>query len=90
MAKQSGSSQSLWISEGNRSPTTEEMCYTAPDLGASQAFGSTSVPNTVKRKLITETFISQNVRGLKSDERIEELVYQLNNRHVLAACLQET
>ena len=35
-------------------------------------------------------FISQNVRGVKSDQRLEELFHVLSSRNILAACLQET
>ena len=36
------------------------------------------------------TFVSQNVRGLKSDERLEELFAYVRRRNIVAACIQET
>ena len=35
-------------------------------------------------------FITQNVRGLKSDSRIEELFSYINRSNVFASCIQET
>jgi len=36
------------------------------------------------------TFLLQNVRGIKSNDRIEELVQIFAKSNALAACLQET
>ena len=45
-----------------------------------------------KKKIIihTEEIISQNLLGLKSEERIEELLHSFRKRKLLAACIQET
>ena len=43
-----------------------------------------------KNKFVTETIISQNLRGLKSDARLEELFLVLKLRDLLAVCVQET
>ena len=49
----------------------------------------TAVPNKAKRNTI-ESIVSQNVRGLKSDTRLEELFASIVRSDILAACLQET
>ncbi|XP_066926757.1 uncharacterized protein [Clytia hemisphaerica] len=36
------------------------------------------------------TFLSQNVRGVKTDARIVELCHVMKKRNAIAACLQET
>ena len=36
------------------------------------------------------TFLSQNVRGVKTDARITELCHVMKRRNAIAACLQET
>lgn len=55
---------------------------------------TTDLPNirteANKRRNVIESMISQNVRGLKSDERLEELFAAMKARNVLAVCLQET
>ena len=63
------------------------MCrQQAPDSAVSRI----AVPiNKAKRSTI-ESIVSQNVRGLKSDERLEELFSSIISRNTLAACLQET
>ena len=43
-----------------------------------------------KKTLESLTLISQNVQGLKSEERIEELCSALRKRKTFAACIQET
>ena len=63
------------------------MCYTAPVLTVSRAVRS---QNKVKNKIKTKTFVSQNVRGMKSSERIEELCSSINQQNIFAACIQET
>ena len=64
------------------------MCRQAPLAVVSRAI----VTNTIraKNKTITETVVSQNVRGLKSDARLDELFAIVNARNILAACIQET
>ena len=45
----------------------------------------------VKRQIKTISFISQNARGIKSENRLEELFYVLSQRkNVAGVCLQET
>ena len=44
-----------------------------------------------KRRMKAISFISQNVRGIKSVNRLEELFYVLSQRkNVVGVCLQET
>ena len=63
----------------------------APGPGASRATGPTNANNIrVKRNNVIISIVSQNVRGLKSDERLEELFTSINTRNIFAACLQET
>ena len=45
---------------------------------------------SARRKISTELIISQNVRGLKSDDRIDELMNSMHKRKCLAECIQET
>ena len=61
-----------------------------PVLAVSQAVETTNGFNYAKRKLITQSIVSQNVRGLKSNYRMEELISNFNRRDLLAACIQET
>ena len=56
---------------------------------ASRTDGSTNKAMR-KRKLKTLTIVSQNVQGIKSEERIEELCSTLRKRKIFAACIQET
>ena len=48
------------------------------------------MPQRAKKKEFTEKIVSQNVRGLKTDVRIEELLFSLKKRNAFAACIQET
>ena len=48
------------------------------------------IKNRRKLNLKKETFVSQNMRGIKSDSRLEELFYAFSSKNVLAYCLQET
>ena len=48
------------------------------------------VPTKAKSRNIIETIISQNVRGVKSDNRLEELFASIKRSDIFAACLQET
>ena len=43
-----------------------------------------------KKQMKKVLFISQNMRGIKSINRLEELFYVMSTRNVLAICLQET
>lgn len=63
------------------------MCLQAPSLAVSRA--TRLLPGVANSQLI-ETIISQNTRGLKSDDRVMELFMSLKKRRVFAACLQET
>ncbi|XP_066923905.1 uncharacterized protein [Clytia hemisphaerica] len=60
----------------------------APDTGVPR----TPVPihRIQKAKTNVVQMISQNVRGLKSNDRVEELTLSLKNRNIFVACLQET
>ena len=42
------------------------------------------------KSFVSETFVSQNLLGLKSEARLEELFYSLRKRNILAICMQET
>ena len=65
------------------------MCHKAPIQTVSQAVGFS---NKVKRKkkFKTATIVSQNVRGVKSDEKIEELCMSMKRHDTFVACIQET
>ena len=43
-----------------------------------------------KRRMKTISFVSQNVRGIKSVNRLEELFYVLSQRKNVGVSLQET
>ena len=43
-----------------------------------------------KNESFIETVVSQNVRGLKSESRLDELFSIIKARNILAACVQET
>ena len=62
------------------------MCRQAPREIVSRAVSL----NNVAKKINIETIVSQNVRGLKSDARLDELFCMIKSRNILAACLQET
>ena len=70
-------------------PCSTGMCRQAPDSVVSRTTGSTNANIKAKRNTI-ESIVSQNVRGLKSDEKLEELFAAINTRNILATCLQET
>ena len=65
------------------------MCRNTPISSVSRTDG---IVNEIakKGKNNTETIISQNLRGLKSDARLEELFLVLKLRDLLAVCVQET
>ena len=44
----------------------------------------------MKMKQHKVSIVSQNARGLKSDERLEELFLSMEKRKVFASCIQET
>ena len=60
----------------------------APGADVSRTPVSTHRIQKAKTKVVQ--VISQNIRGLKSNDRIEELTLSLKNRDIFAACLQET
>jgi hypothetical protein len=63
------------------------MCRQAPHEIVSRAI----LQNIkAKNKANTETIVSQNVRGLKSETRLDELFSIIKTRDILAACVQET
>ena len=66
------------------------MCYQAPNPGVSRASGPTRSVSKLKKKHHSATIISQNVRGLKSAEKLDVLFSVMEVRNVFAACLQET
>ena len=61
-------------------------CHQAPPTAASRA----AVRTQAKSKCITESIVSQNLLGLKSESRLEEFFYSLRSRGLLAVCVQET
>ena len=61
------------------------MCRQAPREIVSRAVS----PNNKAKKINIEMIVSQNVRGLKSDARLDELFCMIKSRNILAACLQE-
>ena len=65
------------------------MCLHAPTPVASRATGVSLESERAKRHC-SVTIVSQNVRGLKSVERLEELFTALKRRNIFAACIQET
>ena len=65
--------------------STGMCCHQAPNTAVSR----TAVSIKAKRNTI-ESIVSQNVRGLKSDTRLEELFASIVRSDVLAVCLQET
>ena len=44
----------------------------------------------IKKKLTSRTIASQNLLGLKSEERVEELFYTFKKRKLFCLCVQET
>ena len=71
-------------------PYSARMCHQAPAVNASQVCSVENNKQSARRKISTELIISQNVRGLKSDDRIDELMNSMHKRKCLAACIQET
>ena len=63
------------------------MCHLVPFPPVSRTGRMT---NRAKKKCRTETIVSQNIRGIKSCERIEELCASFNQQRLFAACVQET
>ena len=71
-------------------PFSVRMCQQAPTVNTSQVCSVETNKQVAKRRLSTECITSQNVRGLKKDERIEELMTSMKRRKCFAACIQET
>ena len=65
------------------------MCHKAPIQTVSRADGFSNIVKK-KKKFKTVTIVSQNVRGVKSDERIEELCMSMKKHDTFVACIQET
>ena len=66
------------------------MCkHQAHHLSVSRA-DECNTTKAMKKKFKYETIVSQNLLGLKSDARVEELFYILKKRNLFAICLQET
>ena len=63
------------------------MCLAAPIPPVSR---TDRMQNPAKKKHKTLTIVSQNVRGLKSCERIEEVCSSMHQRKIFATCVQET
>ena len=64
-------------------PYKAGMCRKAQLPPVSRAGGP--ITNIAKKKIIhTEEIISQNLLGLKSEERIEELLHSFRKRKLLA------
>ena len=61
----------------------------APSAAVSQA-SMLSTPPRVPAKKKTISLISQNARGVKAEEWMEELTSSMNRRGIFAACVQET
>ena len=60
----------------------------APNANVSRAFALPQSARKSKKNFVR--IISQNARGLKSDERLEELTTSMKARDIFAICLQET
>ena len=66
------------------------MCKKTPNLSVSRAGGLINNEVAKSKSLNTETIVSQNLLGLKSEARLEEFFFSLRKRKLLAACIQET
>ena len=67
----------------------EALAILLPDLDMSRISPSSAKKKACKNISVTN-FVSHNVRGLKSDTRIEELYHSIKSQNFFAACLQET
>ena len=76
--------------EGLLLPRISGMCRHAPILPVSRTARLSSSETKAKKKQFIESIVSQNTRGLKSDDRIHELFTTLTRRKIFAACIQET
>lgn len=67
------------------------MSIQAPNLAVSRAT-RLSLPRrrAKKNRHFIECIVSQNARGLKTDDRVQELFAALKMRNLFAVCLQET
>ena len=67
------------------------MCRNTPISSVSRTDGIVNeIAKKGKNKFSTETIVSQNLRGLKSDARLEELFLALKLRDIFAVYVQET
>ena len=64
------------------------MCLQAPRPVVPRAIVTKNIK--AKNESFIETVVSQNVRGLKSESRLDELFSIIKARNILAACVQET
>ena len=74
--------------EGLLSPRASGMSRQAPSLAVSRA--TRLQPHKAKKHHIIESIVSQNARGLKTDDRVQDLLSTLERRKIFAACIQET
>ena len=65
------------------------MCRQPPISSVSRA-GEIITSTARRRKFSTETIVSQNLLGLKSDSRLDELFTVMDQRKHFAICVQET
>ena len=66
------------------------MCKKTPPPAVSRAAGLITNNVANNKNFVSETIVSQNLLGLKSESRLEELFYGLRDRKILALCVQET
>ena len=66
------------------------MCKQTPPPLVSRADGFITNNVAKNKNFISETIVSQNLLGLKSDSRLEELFFCMRKRNILALCMQET
>ena len=66
------------------------MCIQAPLSSTSRIDECNTNVAKIKKKLTSRTIASQNLLGLKSEERVEELFYTFKKRKLFCLCVQET
>ena len=66
------------------------MCKPTPLSSVSRAGECNTYVAKNKKIFSSETIVSQNLLGLKSEERVEELFYTLRKRKLFCICVQET
>ena len=70
-------------------PCIVVMCRNTPSRAVSQTSRLIPTLNQSTKNNIVQ-IVSQNTRGLKADDRLEELFSSINRRGILASCIQET